>query len=222
MQTAQGYLNQKTRSPTSLGVAFAINGAMVGALLFATPEVIDQARKNIPTIWVTLPPLTEELPKPATKVPPAVPHVTRAAPPVPLPTPMKFDTVRPVPDPPLGTPFTGGIGMGAGGGIVTPDPPRPNPVFIGPRPDPRYAGQMQPDYPAGLQRREIEGTVEVRVLIGPDGRVKRVEPISATDPGFFRATMDQAMKRWRFLPATRDGVAVESWRTMTVRFRLDS
>ena len=30
----------------------------------------------------------------------------------------------------------------------------------------------------------------------------------------------QAVSKWRFLPATRDGEAIESWREMTVRFQL--
>ena len=79
---------------------------------------------------------------------------------------------------------------------------------------------FQPSYPSRLARQDIEGVAVVRVLIGSDGRVKAVEQVSATDPEFFEATRTQAMRHWRFKPATRDGVAVESWRTMTVRFEL--
>ena len=66
-------------------------------------------------------------------------------------------------------------------------------------------------------RAEMEGFATVRVLIGTDGRVKQVE---ASDTAFLDATRKQALSKWRFLPATRDGEPVESWREMTVRFQL--
>lgn len=58
------------------------------------------------------------------------------------------------------------------------------------------------------------------MLIGTDGRVKQVERVSAASEAFWQATERQALSRWRFRPALRDGVAVESWRTMTVRFEM--
>ncbi|OHT17736.1 Gram-negative bacterial tonB protein [Sphingomonas haloaromaticamans] len=73
-----------------------------------------------------------------------------------------------------------------------------------------------------MARQEIEGVVVVRVLIGADGRVKAVEQVSTTDPAFFEATKRQALRAWRFRPATRDGVAVESWRTMRVKFEMQA
>jgi len=216
MQHAGGYLDQKTRSPISLGAAVAINGALIGALLFASPEVMELAPKIFTTIRVP-PAITPSKPppKPRAEVPQNVRTIrTVTQPPIrfeqPTNTVTREETHFTFPTDPPGT------------GVIRPiDPPIPKPILTGTRLDPRYAGQMQPDYPAGLQRRQIEGLVEVRVLVGPDGRVKAIEPITATDPAFYRATVEQAMKRWRFLPATRDGVAVEAWRVMTVRFRLD-
>ena len=69
-------------------------------------------------------------------------------------------------------------------------------------------------------RAEMEGFATVRVLIGTDGRVKQVEAVKASDTAFLDATRKQALSKWRFLPATRDGEPVESWREMTVRFQL--
>jgi periplasmic protein TonB len=51
--------------------------------------------------------------------------------------------------------------------------------------------------------------------------VKAVERVTAASDGLFEATRRQALSRWRFRPATRDGAAVESWKAMTVRFELD-
>lgn len=99
------------------------------------------------------------------------------------------------------------------------DPP-PLPKLVFAELDPRYAGAFQPDYPASEQRREIEGVAKVRVLIGTDGRVKAVELVSTDSPGFFAETKRRALAKWRFVPATRGGVAEESWKTMTVRFEI--
>ncbi len=59
------------------------------------------------------------------------------------------------------------------------------------------------------------------MLIGTDGRVKRAERVSAASDAFWAATERRALDKWRFRPATRDGVPVEAWRTMTVRFELE-
>jgi protein TonB len=50
--------------------------------------------------------------------------------------------------------------------------------------------------------------------------VKALEAVRAAAPAFLEATRRQALVKWRFLPATRGGLPVESWREMTVRFEL--
>lgn len=118
--------------------------------------------------------------------------------------------------------------MGMGGTGVTPfgntteaiDPPKPlPPVMIGAK---RVSGvSFQPPYPdreIGLGR---DGTVRVRVTIGTDGRVKSVTKLSATSDAFFESTRRHALSNWRFTPATKDGVAVESTQELSLRFSLD-
>ncbi len=61
----------------------------------------------------------------------------------------------------------------------------------------------------------------MRVTIDARGRVTAVEMVKASNPIFFEETKRQALKSWRFVAATRDGVAVESVQTMTVHFRLE-
>ena len=107
------------------------------------------------------------------------------------------------------------------GPTIVSDPPAPPPLVLA-KLDPRYAASFQPDYPASEQRREIEGAVRVRVLIGTDGRVKAVELVSTDSPGFFEETKRRALAKWRFKPATRGGVPEESWQVMTVRFEIKS
>jgi protein TonB len=97
----------------------------------------------------------------------------------------------------------------------------PTPIFKAALRDPKFARDFQPDYPVGKLRLEIEGSATVRVLIGTDGRVRQVQVIRATDPDFAKATERQALRAWRFKPATRDGVPVEDWQTLTVRFDIN-
>src|SRR3546814_1786436 len=88
-------------------------------------------------------------------------------------------------------------------------PPPPLPPLIAAQADPRYAAALQPAYPSAERRANREGNVVIKVLIGTDGRVKRVERVSATSDAFFEATRRQALGHWRFKPATRGGVPPE-------------
>ena len=103
--------------------------------------------------------------------------------------------------------------------IVTPILP-PQPVITSARYDMRFSAALQPEYPIALARAEVEGVAVVNVRIGNDGRVIDVVSIRSDDPGFFEATRAHALRKWRFRPAMRDGVATESWRQMTVKFQM--
>ena len=122
--------------------------------------------------------------------------------------------------------ITGTIMDGVGGGDddmteIVREVVKPTPVFNAAERDARFARSFQPDYPVGMLRQEIEGSVTVRVLIGSDGRVRQVQILRAADPDFAKSTERQALKAWRFKPATRDGKPVEDWQTLTVRFDIN-
>ena len=108
---------------------------------------------------------------------------------------------------------------------MTVDPPVKPDIIADPVRVPVRAGAVmisgaaaQPPYPRSLQAEGVEGVAVVRVLVGVDGRVRAVELVRADDPLFYDATREQALRKWRFRPATEDGRAVEGWREMTVRF----
>jgi TonB family protein len=81
--------------------------------------------------------------------------------------------------------------------------------------------QVEPEYPKLAQRMGIDGEVEVEVLVGPDGAVEdvRVVNVSRTGVGFERATID-AVRQWRYKPATKSGVNVRMWVPARVRLTL--
>lgn len=204
-----GFLDARKPNKTGLGLVIAGHGAVLTALALAPPEAVKQiifVDTIVKSIEDKAPPPPDKLP-PAARVEPRVQATTVD----PLIKTVDLDPViiaRPTQIDPQPMPQV--------------EPVRSEPVYTPPVIDPAAMARFQPDYPPELIRADIEGSATVRVLIGSDGRVKAVEMVSATHPGFFEATRKQALRFWKFKPGTRDGIATESWRTMTVRFKIQS
>ncbi len=79
----------------------------------------------------------------------------------------------------------------------------------------------KPAYPPMAQRQRLGGAVSLRVLIDEDGVVKDIQVLRSPRPdlGMSAAAAD-TVKRWRFRPATKGGVAVKMWKTITITFQL--
>jgi protein TonB len=203
----------------SIGLAGAVGAAMIAALVvpdLLEPEPTVITGRHIP---IATPDPIDDVP-PERSMEPREPTITMPRPP--LFVPNRGDPpVAPIDagDLILPQPTDGGLGAG-GGDIIQRDPPPPVEIFRGATRDPRFARSFQPTYPPALEREGITGTVRVRVRIGSDGRVISVEDLGSTDPAFFTATERQALRHWRFRPATRDGVPVESTQELTVRFQV--
>ena len=206
--------------PAGLAAAVAINAAFVAALVFSAPEMVKRIVDR-PLETYQVPDTPPPPPEPDPKVVQRRPDTPTERIPVPIPL------IRPQPTIDLGDTTTDPlppmkpIGGDAGTMLAEPVLPQPAPMpFVEPGIDPRHAGDLQPAYPAAERRAGRDGRVSVRVLVGVDGRVKQAEQLSATSDAFWRATLDQAMRKWRFRPGTRGGIPVEAWRTLTLRFEL--
>mgnify|MGYP005984311311 CR=1 FL=1 len=206
----------------SFGAALAINGAIIAGMIFAAPNFLPKPQtKPFEGVNIPLPPPPQPVdpvkpqPKVEKMVTPTAPRPTIPDPVIPTTSTNRIDGTDVLPDilPPTRTVDTGPT--------TVIDPPKPVPALIGASTDPRFAQDFQPEYPSQEIRAQRDGLVTLRVLIGTDGRVKAVEPVSATSDAFFAVTKRQALGKWRFRPATRGGVAEESWKTMTVRFRIE-
>ena len=206
---AGGFLDRTvTTSPSRLGIVIALHGAALAALMLAKPEYVPKIDwKPITLIPIEEPPIPPEV----------LPEQTK-----PQPRNQAAETVKPLVN----------TGASTRENLVSQLPPD-NPPYVAPTLPPPITpilteatmlrgSEVQPAYPPSLARQEIEGFAIVRLLIGSDGRVKDVQMVSATEPEFFEATARQAKRYWKFKPATRDGIAVESWRQMTVRFKLEA
>ena len=94
---------------------------------------------------------------------------------------------------------------------AAPPPPPPPPVASkarGARPKGQgsWAARIQDNYPSAALRKEIEGTVGVRVTIGPDGRVSACSVSSGSGSGDLDSAACDGMTRYaRFEPALDAG-----------------
>jgi periplasmic protein TonB len=209
--------------PVAAVIAVSLPAALMVAVAlspFKLPLLVEPAKRTpIETIAYIPPPEPDTQPRDRVERIPTVPP--RPLPPIPDAPQRPADTADPVDPGPIDRAASNaGAGNGTGTGTTTVESIPVLPLIVA-RPDPRFASSFQPDYPAREQREEIEGAVQVRVLVGTDGRVKAVEEIASSSPGFFAETRRRALAKWRFRPATRGGTAEESWVVMTVRFQLE-
>ncbi|HEY0011918.1 MAG TPA: energy transducer TonB [Allosphingosinicella sp.] len=225
-----GFLDPKPFRPGAAATVILLHGAAVGALLLIkNPEVVRQVFEPTTIIEVD-PDLPPPPPPPPQPDRPLIEETKFTTTPIPSPVPPTF-TVPP--SPPVPPPNTGALSGTPNEG--TPYvPPRPAVEDLPPVPPPppreivrtearmTSGSELQPPYPTTEQRLEREGRVVIRVTIGADGRVKSAQKVSATSDAFYTATERHARSRWRFQPATVDGRAVETTKTLTVVFRLDA
>jgi periplasmic protein TonB len=94
------------------------------------------------------------------------------------------------------------------------------PLLVGVRPDSRYP-LTQPPYPPSMVRAGYEGSVDIEIYVLPSGRVGDARVVRSTGhPALDQSAIDEAKRRWRLLPATRDGEAYAQWHKMRVVFEL--
>jgi protein TonB len=74
---------------------------------------------------------------------------------------------------------------------------------------PRPVFQPAPNYPPELAKSKAKGKVNLVVLVDASGAVKTATVKHSTNPAFDRAAID-AVKKWKFEPALRDGQKVAS------------
>lgn len=78
---------------------------------------------------------------------------------------------------------------------------------------------IRPDYPVRLRELGVEGSVEARVTVWPDGSVRGARLLASSRPEFTDAVR-QALDGARFAPGLRRGQPVASTVTLEVHFEL--
>ena len=212
MPEAVGFFEQKRGSPAGFVAVVAMHAAVLGALvLIKGPEIY---REIIPPLVITPIPIPDDPPPVSPASQPERPRQQETVTRTERVIPDDFSTITDRREAVIPT-----IPEGPPGPIqyARVEPPLPSI-----RREARLlTGDLQPPYPLVEERAQRGGVVRVRVHIGANGRVIRVDRLDATSNAFWRATERQALSRWRFRPATLDGRPVETSKVMTVTFRIE-
>jgi TonB family protein len=78
--------------------------------------------------------------------------------------------------------------------------------------------EVAPDYPRDAERTGVEGWVDVEFTIAEDGTTRDLLVRSAQPTGVFDKAAVNSVKRWKFAPILKDGVAVRQRALLRVRF----
>jgi protein TonB len=83
--------------------------------------------------------------------------------------------------------------------------------------------RVDPSYPPLAQRMSLQGSVKINALIDETGSVIRTEVLQASSAGpssgFEKASQDAVMK-WKYKPAVKEGTYVKVWMPVLVTFNI--
>ena len=78
--------------------------------------------------------------------------------------------------------------------------------------------KVQPQCPIQAIQGGIDGTVQIYLVVGPNGRVKLARIVRATNGTLFNKEATKAIRRWQFKPKVINGIPVEQAGELTVEF----
>lgn len=85
--------------------------------------------------------------------------------------------------------------------------------------EPVLLNRVQPAYPEEARKNRIQGSVILSTVVDDKGNVEKVEPVESPDPMLTDAAVE-AVKKWTYRPATKNGKPVKVRMTVTVAFKL--
>lgn len=116
-------------------------------------------------------------------------------------------------------PDTGGIGDGGLEGVGRPGVGFYRPGDLDRTPNARV--QSPPDYPVAMRNNGIGGSVLVEFDVDSSGRVTRASAVRYSNYEFVEPAL-RAVKKWRFEPGKRGGVAVPFRMTVPIEFGMEN
>jgi protein TonB len=105
--------------------------------------------------------------------------------------------------------------------VAPPSPPPAIPAAIADNAVPQPLSSPAPRYPREAQRRGETGTVLLRVHVGPDGKPYSVDLVQGSGSRSLDRAASDAVRRWRFRPAVREGQAVAGTIQVPITFNLE-
>jgi protein TonB len=203
----------------ALAVAVALH---LSVLLFvALPDLPSPVPPEAPTTPAVLTVLKIPPPQPELRRPPDQPLPERMLP-VPDPDPDQPEPIREavseeiVFTSPADLPYE----------IGTPVAPPPSTPFdlthaAIVRPELIPDSKIEPHFPELARITRVPGSVELRAVIDEDGTVKEIEVVACDQPSFgFEEAAIEAVRQWRYRPATLRGRPVAVYLVVLVEFKL--
>ena len=222
------------RMAVSTGTAVALYAA-AGAVIIALvgTRVAEPMAKKVQVAFRPPPPVEEARPPPRLAPPPPAPkklkvvEVAGLPAPAPLVAPPEIPLEKPAEAEPTGAPIAvaassgGGAGFGASVATATASP-RPEPIHLPEAATPPRAlgSNPPPDYPEEARKAGREGLVVLKIVIDEQGRVTVVSVMRGEEP--LTSAAVEAVRRWRYEPATLGGTPISIYRIVKVPFRLRS
>ena len=242
------YAQASTSDPVGriylFGIALALHAGVLFFILSAKPAVPALLETPLMVQFIE-PPKPLEMaaaPRPSPSAPPRrevarpprpIPAPPRKAPtpPMPLDTPSLETTTSSEPAPasapvvaePLPASAStrsssgGGAGMSAAGGSGGDG----GGDSVGARFDAGYLKNPAPPYPPQSRRIGEEGKVILRVFVNAEGGAQQVEIRTSSGSDRLDESAQRTLRRWKFIPARRGGIAVESWVLVPILFKLE-
>ena len=99
-------------------------------------------------------------------------------------------------------------------------PPAEPPTMTQVRFDADYLQNPPPAYPAQSRRIGEEGKVVLRVFVEPSGRPNQIEVKTPSGSPRLDLAAQEAVWRWKFVPARLGGEAVSAWVLVPIVFNL--
>ena len=84
---------------------------------------------------------------------------------------------------------------------------------------PELVTKKEPEFTEEARRAKLQGTVDLVIVVGADGRVANVQVIRGLGLGLDERAVD-AVKQWKFRPGTADGKPIAMSASVAVTFRL--
>jgi periplasmic protein TonB len=97
-------------------------------------------------------------------------------------------------------------------------PPPPQPKVGGQVREAQILTQTNPEYPLAARQARVQGSVVVSAVVGADGHIKSVKPLSG--PPLLQNPAAAAVRQWVYKPATLNGIPVESETRIELNFTL--
>jgi protein TonB len=167
----------------------------------ASPEA--PAAGSVPPIRVDEPVVDPRREAVTVLSPPASPPEPKNETPAPPPAPPAVSSARP-------------SAPGAAASEPVPELPRPAARTAVPVIAARRLTGAMPEYSRELRQQKVGGVVAVRMRIDLNGRVVSAMAVSGPPP--LRQLAEAAVRKWRYAPATRNGIPIETESQVTFSF----